>query len=120
MAEVPENYSIRPIQIPLPVPIYSDKYNSRYLIFTMDPENEFTDKIQDLSLPLLTETIGYEKSKKHYRDNREKLKLLNANDLFFCDWKIYNLMRKPLGKLFYEKKRFPFPIDCEEVPEHLK
>lgn len=68
---------------------------------------------------MVSESIGYERAKKHFRDNKEKLKLLNANDVFFCDWKIYNLLRKPLGKLFYEKKRFPFPIDCEEVPESL-
>ena len=34
------------------------------------------------------------------------MKILNANDLFFCDWKIYNLLRKCLGKLFYEKKKY--------------
>jgi ribosome biogenesis protein UTP30 len=120
MAEVPEHYSVRPIQIQLPVPIYSEKYNSRFAVFTSDPESDFTAKIQDLNLPLMSEAIGYDRAKKHYRDNREKLKLLNANDLFFCDWKIYNLLRKHLGKLFYEKKRYPFPIDCEGVPEAQK
>jgi ribosome biogenesis protein UTP30 len=25
-----------------------------------------------------------------------------------------------LGKVFYEKKKFPFPIDCQEVPESLQ
>jgi hypothetical protein len=59
-----------------------------------------------MNVPLLSETVGYERAKKHFRNNKEKLKLLNANDLFFCDWKIYNLLRKPLGKLFYEKKRY--------------
>jgi hypothetical protein len=39
MAEVPEHYSIRPIQIELPVPIYTDKYNSRFAIFSSDPES---------------------------------------------------------------------------------
>lgn len=68
---------------------------------------------------MVSEAIGYERAKKHFRDNKEKLKLMSANDAFFCDWKIYNLLRKPLGKLFYEKKRYPFPIDCEQIPEHL-
>jgi hypothetical protein len=58
-----------------------------------------------MNIPLVSEVIGYEKAKKHYKDNKEKLKLLNANDLFFCDWKIYNLLRQPLGKLFYERKK---------------
>jgi hypothetical protein len=74
-------------------------------VFTTDPEQTFVTEIQSLELPLLSEAIGYDRAKKHYRNNKEKLKLLNANDLFFCDWKIYNLLRKPLGKLFYEKKK---------------
>jgi hypothetical protein len=37
LSEVPEHYSVRPIQVPLPCPIYSDKYNSRFAVFTKDP-----------------------------------------------------------------------------------
>ena len=58
-----------------------------------------------MDLTLLSEAIGYDRAKKHYRNNKEKMKLLNSNDLFFCDWKIYNLLRKPMGKLFYERKK---------------
>ena len=105
MAEVPWKHSVRPIQIELPIPIYSEKYNSRFAIFTLDPEEAFINSIQDMDLTLLSEAIGYDRAKKHYRNNKEKMKLLNSNDLFFCDWKIYNLLRKPMGKLFYERKK---------------
>ena len=71
----------------------------------MDPEEVLVNQIQELELPLLSEVVGYSRAKKHFRFNKEKLKLLNTNDLFFCDWKIYNLLRKALGKLFYEKKK---------------
>jgi hypothetical protein len=49
--------------------------------------------------------VGYEKVKKEYKENKDKLKLISANDMFFCDWKIYNLLRQPLGKSFYDKKK---------------
>lgn len=55
---------------------------------------------------MVQEVIGYEKMKKNYRQNKDKKSLLAANDLFFCDWKIYNLLRQPLGKLFYDKKKY--------------
>ena len=106
LAEVPWKHSVRPIQIQLPNPIYSEAYNSRFAIFTMDPPEAFISNIQDLELPLLSEAIGFDRAKKHFRNNKQKLKLLNSNDMFFCDWKIYNLLRKPLGKLFYEKKKY--------------
>jgi|JI9StandDraft_1071089.scaffolds.fasta_scaffold218728_1 hypothetical protein len=34
LGQVPEHHSVRPIQIELPHPIYSDKYNSRMAVFT--------------------------------------------------------------------------------------
>ena len=70
LAEVPWKHSIRPIQIPLPTPIYSEKYNSRFAIFTMNPEETFVNSIQDLDLPLLSEAIGYDRAKKHFRNNK--------------------------------------------------
>ena len=105
LAKVPQNYSIRPVQIELPHPIYSEKYNSRFTIFTTDPESNYTEKIQNLNIAQIAEVIGYDKVKKNYKENKDKLKLISGNDAFFCDWKIYNLLRQPLGKVFYEKKR---------------
>jgi len=34
---VPEHYSIRPVQIPLPYPIYSEEYHSRFTILVSNP-----------------------------------------------------------------------------------
>lgn len=106
LSVIPEHHSIRPVQIPLPIPIYSQQYHSRFTIFSCDPEKELTDRLQHLQVPQIGEVIGYERVKKHYRENKDKLKLLASNDLFFCDWRIYNLLRQPLGKLFYEKKKY--------------
>ena len=69
---------------------------------------------------MLSDVIGYEQIKKNYQQLKDKRALLEANDLFFCDWKLYNLLRKPLGKLFYEKKKFPYPIDCDDAPAAMK
>lgn len=79
--------------------------NSRFTIFTSEPEADFTDLISDMDIPMIREAIGYNKMKKNYKQLKDKRSLLAGNDLFFCDWKIYNLLRQPLGKLFYEKKK---------------
>ena len=94
--------------------------NSRCTIFSTDPAEEFIQKIESMDLPMLAEVIGYDDLKKNYQQAKDKRSLIEGNDLFFCDWKIYNLMRRPLGKLFYEKKRIPYPIDCEDVPDAIK
>lgn len=70
LSEVPLHHSIRPIQISLPAPIYTEKYNSRCAIFTTDPESDYNKKIDGLNLPMVSESIGYERAKKHFRDNK--------------------------------------------------
>lgn len=120
LSKVPEQYSIRPIQISLPVPIYSESLNSRFCIFTKDPQREFKDKIKDMKIPLIAKAHGFSKIAKKFPVYKEKHKLFYSYDQFFCDYKIYNLLKKPTGKIFYERKKIPYPIDCENVPEHLK
>jgi ribosome biogenesis protein UTP30 len=57
MSRVPTNYSIKPIQISLPYPIYNA--DSRFTIFVSDPERDYTEKIQDFTIPQIAEVIGY-------------------------------------------------------------
>ena len=59
MAELPEKHSVRPIQIPLPHPIYGEEYNSRFAVFSMDPESDYAEVVDGLEVPLLSEVIGY-------------------------------------------------------------
>lgn len=100
-SKIPEEHSIRPVQIKLPHPIYSPEFKSRFTIFVSNPEDTFIEKIENLNLPTISDAIGYEKMKKNFKQLKDKRSLLASNDLFFCDWKIYNLLRQPLGKLFY-------------------
>lgn len=120
MSQVPSKHSIKPIQVKLPVPIYGAQFQSKFAIISQDPQRAFKDKIQDLEIPSIAKVIGYTKLIKNHPQYVDKRKLAYEYDLFFCDYKIYNLLRKPTGKAFYERKKIPFPIDCQEVPEHLK
>jgi ribosome biogenesis protein UTP30 len=120
LSEVPTQYSIRPLQIKLPVPIYSPENQSRFCVFSRDPQREFKDKIQDLNVPCIGKVVGYTKLVKKYPQFVDRRKLFHEFDLFFCDYRLYNLLRKPTGKVFYSGKKIPFPIDCENVPAHLK
>lgn len=120
LSQVPTQYTIRPVQISLPHPIYSPEYQSQFAVIARDPQREYKDKIQDLKIPTIAKVIGYSKLSKKYPQYGDKRKLAQEFDLFFCDYRIYNLLARPTGKAFYERKKIPFPIDCEKVPEHLK
>lgn len=113
LAVVPEEYSIKPVQIPLPVPIYSEQFNTRSAIFVTDPQREYKDRLQDLSVPTVAKVIGYEKLKKNYKLLKDKRSLLYSYDLFFCDWRIYNLLRKPAGSCSTSERNSHFQLTAK-------
>lgn len=73
-----------------------------------------------MEVPVIERVLGYSKVNKKFPTYKEKLQLFYSYDLFFCDYKIYNLMKNVTGKVFYERKKIPFPIDCEKTPEFIK
>lgn len=97
----------------LPCPIYSENYFSKHCIIVKDPESDFKEKVQDLDIPCIGTVIGYTQLIKDHNTYEDKRKLCKAYDLFFCDYRIYDLLRKPLGKCFYEKKKYSLSnLDC--------
>jgi len=65
----------------------------------------YREKLQSLTLPCIGKAIGYTELNKEYNTFEEKRKLCKEFDLFFCDYRIYDLLRKPLGKFFYDRKK---------------
>ena len=104
MSKVPEIYSIRPKQIALSNPIYSPEYNSQFGLLVSDPAKDFKKKIEDLEIPMIAEVLGFSDLKKYptFKDKRE---LFYSYDLFFVDYRIYNLIRKQTGQIFYKRKK---------------
>lgn len=120
LSKVPEEFSIRPLQIALPVPIYGAEQGTKFCIFTKDPQREYKDKVKNLEIPTVARIMGYSKIDKKFPTYKDKLKLFYSYDLFFVDYTIYDLIRKPTGKIFYERKKIPSPINCKEVPAGQK
>jgi len=110
LAEVPTKHAVRPIQIPLPNAIYSEEYLSRACIFVKDEQRVFKDLIADKDVPCLAKVVGLTKLRKNFARYEERRTLLNEHDLFFCDSRIYAMLPKLLGKFFYQRKKFPYPL----------
>ncbi len=49
--------------------------------------------------------MGLSKINSKFPTYKEKHKLFYSYDYFFCDYKIYDLLKKPTGKIFYERKK---------------
>lgn len=115
LSEVPTKYSPKPLQIPIPNPIYGPKYETRACMFIKDPEREFLDKIEDLNVPCLAKCIPYKTLKTDYERYNDKKELINEYHLFFTDSRLYKMMSKPLGKFFYQNKKFPYPTNLPKL-----
>lgn len=69
-----------------------------------DPPEIFKKKIEDLEIPTIAEVIGFTELNNYptYKDKRE---LFFSYDLFFVDYRIYNLIKKQTGQIFYQRKK---------------
>mmetsp|Transcript_26316 Transcript_26316/g.30488 ORF Transcript_26316/g.30488 Transcript_26316/m.30488 type:complete len:360 (+) Transcript_26316:31-1110(+) len=109
-----EAYYIKPIQISIPYPIYKPEYGTIIGVIAKDG-----DKIikQPPKIPMLNTVTGVGNLLK---EKKELKKFVRENNLYYCDHKIYNLLKKKTNKVFFQKKRIPYPIDTENVPSFLK
>ena len=110
MTEVPQFPTPRPFQVKIPHPIYGPKQDTRALLIVKDPERDFKDQVEDLSIPCVAEVMGYKRLMKDFGQFKDKRQLSNEYDLFFADIRVYKMLPKCLGRTFYEKKRFPYPV----------
>ncbi|CAD8048444.1 unnamed protein product [Paramecium primaurelia] len=115
--KLPIKYSLRPVQIQLPNAIYNQEMNSKFCIISTNPQRQFKDQICEFDIPLIQKVIGYGKLNKKYPTYTDKRKLFYEYDLFFCDQRIYGNLAKGLGKIFYDRKKIPYPINCENITQ---
>ena len=111
---LPSTLNIKPVQIALPKPIFGPAFSTKHVLIV---SNAFKRDNKD-ALRALAENwkfISYEKISKNYKEYKDKLGLLKDYDLFFCEGKVYMLLKKHLGKHFYEAKKYPFPVNFDEL-----
>jgi hypothetical protein len=75
-----------------------------------------------------TKVIGYSKLRKNYHQYQEKRELCRSYAAFFADDRIVPMLPAVLGKVFFEKKKQPLPVNvakvgavwrCPHSPVHL-
>jgi ribosome biogenesis protein UTP30 len=110
MSEIQEKFSVRPIRITLPHTLYSESEHTYACLFVKDPAKEFKELIEDMNLPCVAKIIGYKKLLTDYKQYKDRRDLLKKYDLFFTDIRIYKMLPKLLGNVFYKTKKYPVPI----------
>jgi hypothetical protein len=110
-SKLPFKYSVRPINIPLPNSLYDAKFNTRVCLFVKDPRSDFKDL--EIEFPFKVKVLDIQKLKIKYSRFQDRRNLIKQYDLFLCDFRIYMLLKKLLGKPFYAAKKYPQPIKLD-------
>ena len=105
--KLPTKFSIRPVSIHIKNPIYSNK---KICLFIKEKE-----AFEDLNLNFKENNINLEfidtnTLRLKYDRFEDRRKLLKNFDIFLCDIRIYFILKKKLGKPFYQSKKYPLPI----------
>ena len=117
--KLPIRYSIRPTPVETPSGLYGKKYNTRVCIIVKDPRSDFKDL--NIEFPFQTKVFDLEKLRLKYNRFNERRNLIKDFDLFICDSRVYKVLKRFLGKPFYDSKKYPVPLEFDYTnPEEIK
>ena len=121
LGKLPFKYSMRPSAVSVPHSLFGEKFNTRVCLIVKDPSSDFKDLNIHANLPFKLKVIDINKLKLKFSRFAERRSLLKEYEMFFCDHKIYMLLKKHLGKPFYSTKKYPTPIRLDYTkPEEIK
>lgn len=110
---------MRPVNIPLENSINGVNFNTRICLFVKDPKADF--KSLEIDFPFKVKVIDIQNLKMKYSRFQDRRNLLKQYDLFLCDYKIYFILKKLLGKPFYVHRKYPVPMKLNyENKEEIK
>lgn len=94
--------------------IHGNEFETRVLFILT---NEFKEA-NSAALKQITgnwKFIRYDKIKKNFKEYKDKRGLLNNYDLFFCDKALVSSLKKSLGTKFFDRKKYPLPVDLSPL-----
>ena len=80
-------------------------------VIVKDPAAAFKDKLAGNPVPGFTKVIGVDKLRRKYGQYKERMALVASYDAFFVDKRVARMMPQLLGKIFYDRKKQPAPVD---------
>ena len=95
---------------PLPHSLFNPETGVRLCLFVKDPVAEVADKLAERPVPGFAEVMGYSRLSRDFKQYKDRRELLKSYDGFFVDDRILPMMPRVLGKVFYSRKKQPWPV----------
>ena len=110
LRELPKTENMKPSRVQLERSVHGGSHKKFCIIVSNEFLEEYEGVIEDMGLEGW-EFIGFEELRTDFKTFKRKRELLDEYELFFCEGRVYMLIKKMLGREFYQRKRYPFPIE---------
>ncbi|KZT38913.1 ribosomal protein L1 [Sistotremastrum suecicum HHB10207 ss-3] len=101
---------LKPFRIPVRHPIV-DPRTSPVCLITKDPQREYKDLLEAQKISFISRVVGVTKLKGKFKPFEARRLLAKENGLFLADERVVPLLPKLLGKIFFDAKKQPIPVD---------
>jgi ribosome biogenesis protein UTP30 len=107
------NRSFKPHRILIPHSLYPPE-ETELCLFSRTDKKTAKELLQRKGVTTINKVIPLDKLKTDYKSFESKKHLSAYYDVYLADRRIYHLLPRHLGKSFFIKKRFPFPVDVQK------
>lgn len=82
-------------------------------LITKDPQREYKDLIAEHGIKFIDRVVGVDKLKGKFKPFEPRRQLCADHEMFLCDDRVLPLMPKLLGKIFFNAKKQPIPVNLQ-------
>lgn len=98
----------------LPHPPLPPPPTTSVCLFSKDPQREYKDLLHAQNIKFISRVVGLAKLKGKHKPFEARRALCNDHQLFLCDESIMPMMPKLLGKIFFDAKKQPLPVNMKK------
>ncbi|BEI80467.1 hypothetical protein CcaverHIS002_0109960 [Cutaneotrichosporon cavernicola] len=106
-----DEHKLMPVKIQLPFPPLPPPPATSVCLITKDPQREYKDLLEEKGIKFVDRVVGVEKLRGKFKPFEPRRQLRNDHDLFLVDDRVLPMMPKLLGKMFFEAKKTPIPVN---------
>ncbi|WVQ83759.1 hypothetical protein IAT38_005903 [Cryptococcus sp. DSM 104549] len=103
--------SLMPVKIQLPHPALPPPPATSICLLTKSPQRTYKDLLAEHNIKFIARVVGVEKLKGKFRPYEARRELMRDHEMFLCDERVVPMMPKLLGKMFFEAKKQPIPVN---------
>ncbi|WRT65237.1 uncharacterized protein IL334_002180 [Kwoniella shivajii] len=102
---------LMPVKIQLPHPPLPPPPTTSICLLSKSPQREYKDLLAAQNIKFISRVVGVEKLKGKFKPFEPRRELMRDHEIFLCDERVLTIMPQLLGKMFFDAKKQPIPVN---------